>query len=343
MSVGDLDQLALMFRESRFHDLVAAARSADVTPRTEPHGSQLLAAALFRIGEFHKAGPLLDELEPAFGLNSDFLSLYAANCRRLGQLDRAEELFLRALQISPESLQVRNNSANLLIDLKRFEEARQILLKLLEESPDYADARNNLNRLTFQTQSATSPSTSGPFESATVDGWSLADPLLLAFSDDEIAHSKLRQPNKLDSPERSFVNDLPGVDSRAVALDQLKQAFRAVSDGQCRFALELCAQASRVLGSYAPIYDCASDAYLNLKKFQHAELCLLHALALDSPTPKRCLNLVSFASMRSDINLAKHYLDIASSLDPSHPQLNPIRNSLQKRFNNSKPSPFSLD
>ena len=51
--------------------------------------AQLLAASLFRIGEFAAAAPLLEGLEPAFGLNPDFLSLFGANNRRLGKLDQA--------------------------------------------------------------------------------------------------------------------------------------------------------------------------------------------------------------------------------------------------------------
>ena len=42
------------------------------------------------------------------------------------------------------------------------------------------------------------------------------------------------------------------------------------------------------------------DLYLNLKQFSEAECCLLQAMAIDGPSPKRLLNLVSFSSMRGD-------------------------------------------
>ena len=144
------DQLAELFSAGRYHDLIAAAQAAEVTPQSDPPAAQLLAGALFSVGQFADAAPLLDQLEPAFGLNPEFLSLFGANCRRLGQLQRAEELFARALAISPHSVPIRNNQANLLIDLGRFDEAREILTRLLEEVPDYGDARANLNRLSFQ-------------------------------------------------------------------------------------------------------------------------------------------------------------------------------------------------
>ena len=342
MTVTSTNQLAELFAAGRYHDLIAAAQSAQISPQTDPTGAQILAAALFSVGEFGAAAPILEELEPAFGLNPEFLSLFAANCRRLGQLQRAEELFARALQISPESPQIRNNQANLLIDLGRLDEAREILTRLLDEQPDYADARNNLNRLSFQNQAQPpQPSQLQPSPEP-VRGWSLADPLLIAFSEEEVAESGLRKPAKPGTEAAALLDSLPDSNARAMALEQLEQANKAIAEQQCAFALQLCSQVLRVLGAHAPVYDCASDAYLNLRKFHEAELCLLQAMALDAPTPKRCLNLVSFASMRGDMALAQHHLRKAASLDPSHPQLEQIRANLTKREQAAGSMPYAF-
>ena len=342
MTVTSTKQLAELFAAGRYHDLIAAAQSAQISPQADPTGAQFLAAALFSVGEFGAAAPMLEELEPAFGLNPEFLSLFAANCRRLGQLQRAEELFVRALQINPESPQIRNNKANLLIDLCRFDEAREILTRLLDEQPDYDDARTNLNRLSFLNQSSPPQSSHGQQSRETVQGWSLADPLLLAFSDEEVSQYGLRKPAKSGPEAATLLESLPDADERAMALEQLDQANKAVAEQQFAFALQLCSQVLRVLGSHAPVYDCASDAYLNLRKFHEAEICLLQAMALDAPTPKRCLNLVSFASMRGDIALAQHHLRQAASLDPSHPQLEQIRANLAKREQTAGSMPYAF-
>ena len=336
------DQLAQMFSDGRYHDIIAVARSNNISPQSDPIAAHLLAAALFSVGEFAEAAPLLDDLEPSFGLNPDFLSLYAANCRRIGLLQRAENLFSRALQLTPDSRPIRNNYANLLIDLGRLDEARKILIKLIEEAPDYNDARANLNRLDFQNHSQTAPLQELNQSSSDVQGWSLADPLLMAFSEEEVSLSGLRKQAKPSSGAAALLEDLPDADTRAMALEQLEQANRAVKDQQFAFALQLCSQVLRVLGSHPPVYDCASDAYLNLRRFHEAELCLLHAMALDAPTPKRCLNLVSFASMRGDIVLALHFLRQAATLDPSHPQLEAIRKNLEKRTHAAAAEPFSF-
>ncbi len=342
MKVTSTNQLSELFAAGRHHELIAAAKAAEITPQSDPTAAQLLAAALFSVGEFAVAAPLLEELEPAFGLSADFLSLYAANSRRLGQLQRAEDLFSRALQLNPDSLPIRNNQANLLIDLGRLDEARNILTRLLDEAPDYVDARTNLNRLSFQKSTLNQSEQLAEITQSEnpVEGWSLADPLLMAFSEDEIAHSGLRKPVKPDAAAASLLQELPNANTRAMALEQLEQANRAVAEKQFAFALQLCSRVLKVLGPHPPVYDCASDAYLNLRRFHEAELCLLQAMALDAPTPKRCLNLVSFASMRGDMALAQHHLSQAASLDPSHPQLEQIRSNLDKRAQAADQSPY---
>jgi len=336
-------QLSELFAEGRYHELISAAQTAQITPQSDPIAARIMAAAFFFVGEFSAADTLLSELEPAFGLNSEFLSLYAANTRRLGQLQRAEQLFARALAITPKSLQVRNNYANLLIDLGRLEEARAILSALLVEAPDYQDARANLNRLSFQNSQPNESPTELSASSEPIHGLSLADPLLMAFSEEEVSQSVLLKRKKPNKTEASLIESLPDADGRAVALEQLEQANKSVLEKQFEFALTLCSQALRVLGAHAPIYDCASDAYLNLKRFHEAELCLLQAIALDSPTPKRCLNLVSFASMRGDIVLARYHLRQAASLDPSHPQLGQFRLNLDKLEAKTVQTPYAFE
>ena len=163
----------------------------------------------------------------------------------------------------------------------------------------------------------------------------------MAFSDEEVSQSLLLKHSKTDAAAASLLKSIP-MPTRAMALEQLEQANNAVSQKQFAFALQLCSQALRVLGAHAPVYDCASDAYLNLRRFHEAELCLLQAIALDSPTPKRCLNLVSFASMRGDIALARHHLRQAAALDPSHPQLQQIRTNLDKREAAVDKPPYSF-
>ena len=90
----DTQDLSKLFSAGRYHELIAAAQSAQVTPQSDPLSAQLLAASLFRVGEFAFADSLLVELEPSFGLNAEFLSLFAANCRAWGSSSAQIAFFL---------------------------------------------------------------------------------------------------------------------------------------------------------------------------------------------------------------------------------------------------------
>ena len=152
VSAAPEQQLLALFQAGRHHELVAQAQACAVSPETNPLATNMLAASLFQLGEYGRAATLLEVLEAALGGNRDYLSLYGATCRRLGLLQRAEQLLSKALQIDPAAIDVRNNYANLLIDLERLPEARTILEQLLRERPDFQDARTNLNRLEFREQ-----------------------------------------------------------------------------------------------------------------------------------------------------------------------------------------------
>ena len=100
---------------------------------------------------------------------------------------------------------------------------------------------------------------------------------------------------------------------------------------QFAFALQLCSQALRVLGAHAPVYDCASDAYLNLRKFHEAELCLLQAMALG------CSNAEALSQSGEFREHAWRHQPGATSFAPSRSsrsqssQLEQIRSNLDKR------------
>ena len=70
--------------------------------------------------------------------------MYAAILRRSNLLARAQEVFLRALEISPDSKEISNNYSNLLIDQEKYDEAIEILTKILKNNPEYSDAKLNL-------------------------------------------------------------------------------------------------------------------------------------------------------------------------------------------------------
>tara|TARA_B100001939_G_C16898239_1_gene598624 strand:- start:314 stop:1363 length:1050 start_codon:yes stop_codon:yes gene_type:complete len=335
-----LQQLNQLFVSGRYSDILRIAQDNSVTPGTSPEAAKLVAAAYFCTGEHSNAFNLLVELESTFGHAADFLSLFAATCRRVGELNKAEELFKRALKISPDSPEVRNNYANLLIDLSRYDEASEILDSVLKENPSYSDALANKNRLvaviSHSQKSQSNTSYDEPFN--------LSDPLLLSFADDEVRYSDKRY-----FPKRSFDNpsiNFPAVSALLVnkdLADQFELAEKAISSHNPDMALKLC---SSILneGSQDPrVFDLLSDAYLNLNQILQAEVCLLHAVAIGGPSMKRFLNLTSFSMIKKNFLLAEYYLTQAASIDPSSEQLVHIRQMLAKQREGSKPYSYLVD
>ena len=141
-----------LYERGQFRDVLKQVKALNLRLSREPVAAQIVAGALFQLGEFAKAAELLEQHESVLDGDGSFLSLYGATCRRLGQLTQAKDLFSRALTLDPKSPQIRNNYANLLIDLDELDEARKMLLDLLAENPGYSDARANLNRLQFREQ-----------------------------------------------------------------------------------------------------------------------------------------------------------------------------------------------
>ena len=84
--------------------------------------------------------------KPSLSDNPGYLSLYAANSS-LANYEKSRSLFIRALELDPTSLSVKNNYANLLIDEAELEEAETILIDILKVDPHYKDAISNLNRV----------------------------------------------------------------------------------------------------------------------------------------------------------------------------------------------------
>ena len=305
-----------LFNQGRFSEIIQIAKSRSIVPQSSPLASQILAASLFKNGDYEDSYSILSDLESTLGEQSDYLSLYAAAARRLGKLEIAESLFNRALAVSPDAVEIRNNYANLLVDLNRLNDALVVLNKILDDNPDYPDAifnRNRVEQLIANQVSCLDTSVTSSDDPLKVD---LGDPLLLAFEQDEIDYSVKRYfPGQQQSNFNA--DNIPKPDPQRVASDQLRFAELALKNGDSSSALKICSKALQTFGQQARIYDVASDAYLHLNQVSQSELCLLHAVALSGKSLKRCLNLASFAMMRKNFPLAEAYIADASALDPS--------------------------
>ena len=320
-----------LFQAGRHSDVVLKATESSVTPLNSPEASRILAASLFCLSEYEKAYQILKEIESVFYDNPQYLSLFGACLRRLGDYEQSEILLKRALAVEPNSLPIRNNFANLMIDMKKYDQASSILDGILLESPSFKDAIVNKNRLAEISKSSDYDSRLTKTEPS-IQVNTLSDPLLLAFEQEEIIYSNSRYFPENLVKSSSTIPNLSKSNERDVALDQLNFADAAIINGDYKLVLKLCSQCMRILGPDPRIFDYASDAYLNLKQLKQSEICLLNAICLGGLTLKRCFNMVSFCMIRSNLSLAEYYLDKAASLDPSSSDLHRLRAILKKKI-----------
>ena len=181
----DCNQLVVLYEKEQYDEIAKIENDPLNSFSDDPFALQLFGAVYFKLGNFSKSFSLLENLESILGTDVSYLSLFAATCRRLGQFSKAEALFLKALKIQPDSIETKNNYANLLIDLGKYQQAIDLLNVIIQSNPNYHDAVNNLERasnlLTTSSQNANDDS-SVPADKS----WSLPDPLMLSFDGNEI-------------------------------------------------------------------------------------------------------------------------------------------------------------
>ena len=97
-----MDLLAV-FEKGNYSDVVSQWETNQFQVTNDPNAAFIVAASHFRLGNVDKSLEICESIEGPFSDNPSFLSMYAAILRRSNLLERAQEVFLRALKISPES------------------------------------------------------------------------------------------------------------------------------------------------------------------------------------------------------------------------------------------------
>ena len=271
--------------------------------------------------------------------------MHGALLRRIGRLDDAERVFRAALNNTPKNPFLRNNFANLLIDQQAFKEAEEILEALLKENPAYDDAQVNLNRLKFQKNLAKSAPKNPSSKTQIEVNDSFIDPLAAAFSDEEVAIAGgVAAKQKGILPVAGLQpGDLPDRECDKELQETLSLARQTI-DADPHQVIRDCILLHEKLGTQAPIYEVAGEAFIRLQLFSDAETCLLTAHGLGSMEGAVLLNLANLAAMRGDQRLALHWLELLAQRQPDHPQLEKVRNTLfPSGAPKSSTSPFQVN
>ena len=274
------------------------------------------------------------------GGNAAFASMYGAVLRRLGKLVEAQRVFKEALEVHSTNNLLKNNYANLLTDLKSFDEAERILIEVLNSDPDYEDAKANLNRVKFQRsllKTETSTSSSAKVSSKETNH-GLIDPLAAAFTWEEVeisnkSLSKLSKEQKTKSNQELKNSELPERSQNMELRETLELANKSVETNPEQ-VINDCRILHEKMGAHSKIYLVAAGIY-SPQTFGDAETALLVAHGLGEVDPIVSLNLANLAAMRGDQRLAVYWLENLAERQPDNAQLEEVRKTL---FPNGAPT-----
>ena len=103
------NELASLFEQKNFQAILDRAQRDEITPATNPHAANVIAAALFQVGRYPECLLWCEGLSPSLENDAGFTSMYGAVLRRSGRLKEAETVFRNALEIHPSNPVLKNN------------------------------------------------------------------------------------------------------------------------------------------------------------------------------------------------------------------------------------------
>ena len=337
-------QLLEIFEKGNYSEVIDFWDKKQLQASQDPEAAYITAAAHFRLGNMQKACEICELIEGPFLQNANFLSMYAAILRRLNLFTRAEEVFKQALSIEPNSKEIKNNFSNLLIDQKKYIEASNLLKEILKENPTYDDALKNLERceIIMREMSNGKAKIDTNKNKVSADD-TFGDPLEQAFSVEEVGRLGGKIGNVTASVHKLLATD----DKRNVEqaeLEMIKLATEMINKKQYSDAIELVADIRKKCDAlHGQVYKLASDAFIGLNRFKDAEIFALMAIQKNEKTISIFVNLASFAAMRKDQIMAKHWIMEAEKIDSENENVKKCRELLFPKNNSrEEDSPFRV-
>lgn len=399
-----------LHQRGEHEEVLRVARTIDQQPAADPQTSLVVAASLYQLGRFRDSLQLLAVLEPLIRTDHAYLNLLGLCLKRLGEYERAEQVFTFALTHHPAHPVISSNFINFLTERQRINDARLVLEQALLKNPDADELlahRDRLNSLvpdqgpaaashiqapatapkpapTFTGSEAAGhdnsepprsdqqpssplvqlPDSAGsgeadangdPILSVPVIRPTALDPLLLAFSKEEVAldqdnRRRLRDArNKSESDAPASLEISPIVSPPLPTLPEppllevSEELFRVIGDALVDKHYECALAVADYLRRLDPsrqgqLYRVCSEAYVGLGNHACAELCLQSLAALGQIEDIDRLNLAGFALRRHELTLAEEYLSGLVNPDRHKDSLQPLMKKLHQRRTEVEPS-----
>ena len=332
--MNSIEQLQEIYNQGKYSEVIQLFEKKKNRQLTnDPNAQMILAAANFKLDRFSYCLQILETIEGVFSNDPHFYSLYGAAYRRIGLTQEALKKFQTAIELSNSNdHRILNNYANLLLDTDQSNEAILIWEKILKEDPSYNDAKINLEKarslvISSSTQENTNPDSE--------DLETMIDPLLAAFSEEEIkdnAARKKSQKNRVPSEIQQLMPRNTDVKKLILEKDNLLQ--RCLSEKNYSLGLKLTAELRELGLPESLVYKYASDCFIGTKNFKDAEINLLHSLLLEPESTNSLVNLVSLCTMKGDLKRAEKIFDKlcrSNEIDKNH--LNTLKHSLELQKN----------
>ena len=299
------DQFQELYNRGEYRELVKLYEKEENSQlSSEPNAQMVLAAAYFKLDSFSYCLKILENIEGIFSNDPHFFSLYGAACRRIGLTDEALKKFKIAIDLSNSSdHRILNNYANLLLDLGQTKEAIAIWEKIVAEDPSYNDAKINLEKARIAEISSIKSEETDVNSEDNIE--SMVDPLLAAFSEDEINNGRISKDHKNAVPKEIDKFIPKNVDTKKLILEKDNLVQKCLSEKNFDLGLKLTAELRDLGLPESLVYKYASDCFVGLKKFQDAEINLLHSLLLEPDSINALINLVSLCTMKGDLKRAE--------------------------------------
>ena len=245
-------------------------------------------------GQLDKAEKLYKRALELDGMHSDSLHLLGLLYHQKGQHEPAVKLIRQAIAIKPQDPNYNTNLAIVLNALSRWSEAEEICVFTINNAPEHAEAYNNLGRaLAAQEkyiQAKAAYTKAFEYAPNNASAKNNLGYLYMGQGLYDLAESAFLDAIKIDA---TFLLAYSNLASTYLAMNSLDRAEQV-----CRMALVKDPQ-------FIPIIQSLGVTSIRLKKNEDAERLFKQVLELDPLHSQAALNLASLYSFQGKIELAK--------------------------------------
>ena len=191
-SVGN--DLKALLEKGFYTEIIQKWTKGDYNGIHDPNNLMIIAADYYKIGDIIKTKKVIEDNYALISNGSGFHAFYGSVLRKSGLVEEAKHVYEEGLITDPNNPFLKNNYANLLIDIGDLNGAESILKGLLKSKPaNLEDIEVNLARIEHARSVLTKAQNKRELGDATNVPNVTLDPLKSAFTSEEVEYSLERR------------------------------------------------------------------------------------------------------------------------------------------------------